>query len=174
MRIVTLTPRYIEEFAELLGNVVSERRWLAMTQPPLAVDVEVFVLGSQAAGGVHVVAIEAGAVVGWADVRRLDDEGYRHVGRLGMGVAAPHRGRGVGRALLDEVVLRAARRGVERVELEVFASNVAAVRLYERSGFVHEGVKRRAWRLDGREDDIVLMARWVGPPAAPAESAPLD
>ena len=46
-----------------------------------------------------------------------------------------------------------------RVELEVFASNARAIRLFERAGFVREGTKRRARFLDGREDDVVCMAR---------------
>lgn len=47
---------------------------------------------------------------------------------------------------------------MERAELEVFASNRPAIALYEAAGFVHEGVKRRARKLEGVYDDIVLMA----------------
>jgi RimJ/RimL family protein N-acetyltransferase len=56
--------------------------------------------------------------------------------------------------------LRAAEEaGLTRIELEVFASNHAAIRLYERHGFVIEGVKRGARVLDGIVDDLVCMAR---------------
>jgi RimJ/RimL family protein N-acetyltransferase len=48
--------------------------------------------------------------------------------------------------------------GLERIELEVFASNTRAFALYEKLGFVTEGVKRRARKLDGQYDDNVLMA----------------
>jgi len=48
--------------------------------------------------------------------------------------------------------------GMTRIELEVLASNPKAIRLYEKLGFVHEGVKRRARHLDGAWDDNVLMA----------------
>jgi RimJ/RimL family protein N-acetyltransferase len=40
----------------------------------------------------------------------------------------------------------------------VFASNTRAFALYERLGFVREGLKRRARKLDGGYDDDVLMA----------------
>lgn len=46
-----------------------------------------------------------------------------------------------------------------RVELEVFASNTRAIRLFEGVGFAREGVKRQARLLDGRADDVVCMAR---------------
>jgi RimJ/RimL family protein N-acetyltransferase len=43
------------------------------------------------------------------------------------------------------------------VELEVFASNKEAIDLYEKNGFLIEGSKRRAWIMDGRQDDVLFM-----------------
>ena len=51
--------------------------------------------------------------------------------------------------------------GIERVELEVFASNERAIAFYRTSGFVTEGIKRRARKLDGVYDDNVFMALLV-------------
>jgi RimJ/RimL family protein N-acetyltransferase len=48
--------------------------------------------------------------------------------------------------------------GIERIQLTVFASNQNAIALYRQLGFVEEGVRRRAWFLDGRYDDSVEMA----------------
>ena len=45
-----------------------------------------------------------------------------------------------------------------RIELEVYASNSAAIALYRRFGFSEEGLKRRARFLDGQYQDILLMA----------------
>jgi RimJ/RimL family protein N-acetyltransferase len=96
--------------------------------------------------------------VGWCDVERLHLEGFRHVGRLGMGVLQAYRRQGIGRRLAMAAITAARTAGIERIELEVFASNAGAIRLYDRLGFEHEGVKRQARKLDGRYDDIVLMA----------------
>lgn len=49
-----------------------------------------------------------------------------------------------------------------RVELEVFASNTAAIALYEKLGFVVEGRKSRARKVDGAYDDDLIMARFLG------------
>ena len=47
---------------------------------------------------------------------------------------------------------------MQRIELEVFASNTRAVHVFEKAGFVREGLKRRARLLDGADDDVVCMA----------------
>lgn len=109
------------------------------------------------------IALLDEAVVGWCDITPLSFEGMTHVGRIGMGVARVFRGRGIGRRLLTTAVNQAFSNRLERVELEVFRSNEAAVRLYEAHGFVREGVKVSARRLDGQDDDILAYARFRNP-----------
>jgi RimJ/RimL family protein N-acetyltransferase len=46
-----------------------------------------------------------------------------------------------------------------RLELEVFAINTAAIRLYEREGFVHEGRRRGAVIIGDEAVDMVMMGR---------------
>ena len=52
-----------------------------------------------------------------------------------LAVTAGHRGKGVGRALLEEIQRRARKSGCAKVTLEVRDDNEAAKRLYERVGF---------------------------------------
>jgi ribosomal protein S18 acetylase RimI-like enzyme len=96
--------------------------------------------------------------VGWCDIVRNPYEGFRHVGRLGMGLLPDYRRRGVGRQLAGQAIEAARQIGIERIELEVFASNTVAIALYRALGFVTEGTKRRARKLDGEYDDNVVMA----------------
>jgi RimJ/RimL family protein N-acetyltransferase len=49
-------------------------------------------------------------------------------------------------------------RGMERVELHVFAENVRARRLYESLGFVVEGTCPRRDKVDGQYRDDIMMA----------------
>ena len=118
-----------------------------------------FVAGIREANGVHLIAVdESGEVVGWCDVVRFQLEGFRHVGRLGMGLVQQARGTGLGRRLVEATLKSARDRGVERVQLDVFASNVRAIKLYQNLGFVTESRQRRARKLDGEYDDLILMA----------------
>ena len=52
-----------------------------------------------------------------------------------LAVLPEHRGRGVGRRLLEEIERRARARGSSKLTLEVHATNEAAMRLYRRFGF---------------------------------------
>ena len=54
----------------------------------------------------------------------------------GLGVAAAHRGKGLGEALMHEVIDVAGTRGLREVWLEVLTPNVPAIALYEKLGFV--------------------------------------
>jgi len=154
-----------ESFHRCLDGVARERRWLAMTAAPPLEATRGFRRMLRDSGGIDLVAVTGdGEVVGWIDVHRPPWEGMRHAGALGMGLAAGWRGRGLGRALLERALDEAARAGVTRVELEVFASNEPAVALYRASGFALEGRKRGARMLDGQSDDVLVMAR-VNPPA---------
>lgn len=47
---------------------------------------------------------------------------------------------------------------LERIELEVYASNARARRSYEKAGFVLEGTRRRRHYAEGRHEDVHLMS----------------
>ena len=76
----------------------------------------------------------------------------------GIAVDPAFRRRGVGRALMDAAAAEARSRGARRLTLRVLAPNTAARTLYERSGYVVEGVLRGEFHLDGEYVDDVLMA----------------
>ncbi len=86
---------------------------------------------------IAVVAELDGKVVGDCDIRiRPDLEGLAHQGFLDIAVTAPHRGMGIGRALMN-AVLSEAKGKIEIVFLDVLADNEAAKMLYSSLGFIH-------------------------------------
>jgi RimJ/RimL family protein N-acetyltransferase len=84
-----------------------------------------------------------------------------HVADLGLMVAASHRRRGIGSALLEAAVGWARGSGVRKLELHVFPHNEAAIALYEGFGFRREGVREGHYHRGGRDLDAVLMALGV-------------
>jgi RimJ/RimL family protein N-acetyltransferase len=104
------------------------------------------------------VVDEAGAVVGRLSLARDEHPASRHVADIGLMVARGHRGRGIGRALLDQAVTWGRASAVRKLQLHVFPWNEPAIRLYERFGFVQEGVRVAHYVRDGSDVDAVLMA----------------
>src|SRR5262249_14534253 len=77
---------------------------------------------------------------------------------LGLAVDPARQRQGVGRALMDAAATEARARGARRLRLRVLAHNEAARQLYDRSGYVVEGVLRGEFCLDGKYVDDMLMA----------------
>ena len=152
-----MAEEHIESFRVCLDVVSKERRYLALTQAPPAEAVRQFIRAAIARRVPQFVALDGQQVIGWCDVSPMEKEGCAHVGRLGMGLLPEHRGRGIGRRLAERTVELATRIGLERIELDVYASNKPAIGLYKSLGFAVEGVKRKGRKLDGIYDDIVVM-----------------
>ena len=97
-------------------------------------------------------------LVGRLSVARDPHPASFHVADLGLMVAASHRRRGIGRALLQRAVDWARDNAVAKLELHVFPDNEPAIALYESFGFLREGYRRNHYRRDGEYVDAVLMA----------------
>ncbi|MDB4966543.1 MAG: hypothetical protein JWN44_2232 [Myxococcales bacterium] len=105
------------------------------------------------------VAEAAGRVVGLAGLHVKDGKRH-HVAWVGLAVHDAFARRGIGRALtlaLLDVADNAL--NLVRVELEVFADNDRAIKLYRDLGFVEEGRQRKAFFRGGAFVDGILMAR---------------
>jgi RimJ/RimL family protein N-acetyltransferase len=155
-----------EDDAELLHDFMerhlSERLpvlW-QRDEPPTVEQEREFVRGVRdVPGSVVLIATTGPRAVGILDFHRERRPQAAHCGRLGMSVAKEYRGQGVGRRLLNELMVRAHDNGIERVELEVLENNVPAIRLYEHIGFREEGRRRGAVRVAGTKIDILIMSR---------------
>jgi RimJ/RimL family protein N-acetyltransferase len=104
------------------------------------------------------VAEAAGEIVGRLSIARDPHPASHHVADLGLMVAAAHRRRGIGRALLARAVDWASEAGVRKLELHVFPYNTAAIALYESFGFEREGYRHAHYRRGTGYVDAILMA----------------
>ena len=77
-------------------------------------------------------------------------------------VAASHRRRGIGHALLEQAADWARETGVRKLELHVFPWNEPAIRLYEQFGYERVGLRRDHYRRGEEYVDAILMAYHVG------------
>ena len=81
----------------------------------------------------------------------------RHT-EAGINLERSARGRGIGTAaILQLVEFGFVRRNLRRIHLQAISSNVAAIRAYEKAGFVMEGRQRQHAWVRGAYEDIVRM-----------------
>jgi len=99
------------------------------------------------------VALEGECVVGYGGLCTYDDQSWVQ----NIAVRGDRQGRGIGAALLDDLLAEAARRGSRQVALEVRADNETAQRLYARRGFEAVAVRRGYYQPSNT--DAVVMVR---------------
>lgn len=99
----------------------------------------------------YIVAQVNGRVVGYAGMWTVLDEA--HI--TNVAVHPDYRGSGFGRALMVELLGRAAVLGAVKLTLEVRVSNNVARRLYKSLGFVEMGFRRKYYS-DNDEDAIIM------------------
>ena len=112
---------------------------------------EVYLAELALPGRYYVAAEEDGVLVGYAGIALGEDSEV-----MTVGVAAASRGRGVGAALLTDLLDRARAARARHVFLEVRSGNDAAQRLYRRAGFEEIGTRPRYY---GDEDAVVMRLR---------------
>jgi RimJ/RimL family protein N-acetyltransferase len=140
-------------------NAVAAEKWYLATVDGFSLEQTRAFLKRVMEGSLpQVLAVVEDEVVGFCDILPNTAKGFTHVGRLGMGVRFEWRRQGIGRRMLDACLALARNAEIEKVELEVFSDNVAAIRLYESFGFSQEGLKVRGRKLEDRYQDVLLMA----------------
>ncbi len=133
-----------------------------LVSEPVELTAQAFVerIGMQAKGRTKMLVAElSGNLLGHASLYPMGLRKVAHVLRLDMCVHLGHWGQGHGTRLLAELLAWARQNpAAHKVELLVRSTNVAAIALYERAGFLHEGrFKDRVRLRDGRFIDDLGM-----------------
>lgn len=106
--------------------------------------------------GVRFVIEAEGQPVGGVSLFGFDE--LARYAEVGIELVPEARGRGIGTAAIAQIVEFAfVRRNLRRLHLEAIASNVGAIRVYEKAGFVVEGRQREHAWVRGAYEDIVRM-----------------
>jgi ribosomal protein S18 acetylase RimI-like enzyme len=142
---------------EAFSSSVEEHRALGMDE---------IVRRLEAMGGGSFVkgAFEEGVLVGTAGFHHEMGPKTRHKGRIwGVYMVPEHRGKGVGRSLLQAVLERASQtEGIKQILLSVTSSQVAAGKLYRSLGFEVYGCEPDALKIGGRfiaEEHMILYVK---------------
>jgi len=113
------------------------------------------------------VAAEGSSVVGYGtfgDFRAWP--GYRFSVEHSVYIHADHRGRGLGRTIVGELIAAASALGKHVLIAGIDGENQASIRLHERAGFVEAARMPEVGRKFGRWLDLIFMQRFLDAPGA--------
>ncbi|CAN5817441.1 GNAT family N-acetyltransferase [soil metagenome] len=146
--------------AALFAEVRAEGRWLITTPAAVSQPSEGFWIAEMIRGAEHLalVAEADGEVVGNVLVNVDRNLTTDHIGVLAICIAEGWRDVGIGTELVGGAQEWARERGLRKVSLGVFPDNERAIAVYERCGFVHEGLRHQQYRSGDGFRDEVLMA----------------
>lgn len=101
---------------------------------------------------IFLVAEEEGQILGYCGMIVSVDEGEI----TNVAVAPEARRKGIGDALIQEIIHQSDEHGVCRIVLEVRVSNVGAIHLYEKHQFVSVGI-RKGFYEKPKEDAYIMV-----------------
>ena len=115
-------------------------------------------------GAPWLVAVTAAGVQGYAYAGSFRERpAYRYTVEDSVYVAEAARGLGLGRALLDALIVAAEAAGFRQMlALIGDSANAGSIRLHETCGFAHAGVLEATGWKHGRWLDVVVMRRMLG------------
>lgn len=104
----------------------------------------------------YIVAVIDGSVVGYCGYYGVAGEGYIY----NVAVSPRFRRQGIGYKMLSELIRHAEERGIFSMTLEVRKSNLPAINLYKKLGFVEAGI-RKDFYTKPREDAIIMWRNTI-------------
>ncbi len=126
------------------------------------------IVQSENGDSVNIVAEVDGRIVANGQITRSHYRESRHHGELGLTVMGSYRGIGIGREIVKTLLDEARRIGLKSVDVEFLFINKAAIRTYQKAGFIEAGrIPGKVYR-NGKFLDSMIMVRRI--PRKPSKS----
>jgi L-amino acid N-acyltransferase YncA len=147
-----------QAIADIYNEGIATRLATFETEPRSAADVQAWLIAGERLP--VLVAEEGDAVLGWARILAYSARPvYAGVGEVSVYVAEHARGRGLGRALLEELQRNAAELGYWKLVGKLFTANAASAGMVRSCGWREVGMHHKHSRLDGEWRDVLLVER---------------
>lgn len=175
MEIISARPEHIPAIAALYAHHVLHGTATFETVPPDAAEFAARHARVTQDGGPWLVAVDAaGEVLGYAYAARFRDRpAYRFTCENSIYIRHDQRGKGIGRALLAELLNKAGKAGFRQMIAVIGGGEPASIALHAAAGFDHAGRMRNVGRKFGRWLDTVYMQLALGPgDATPPDKEP--
>ncbi|MEL0017953.1 MAG: ribosomal protein S18-alanine N-acetyltransferase [Gammaproteobacteria bacterium] len=112
-------------------------------------------ISSMEVGHFSVVLHEESNIQGFAIYSPIVPESHL----LNIAIHPTYQGRGLGDKLLQQVILQNKTMGVQVISLEVRVSNLPAIKLYEKRGFLKDAIRPNYYSGPPKEDALLMSIK---------------
>lgn len=162
MQIRKIQMQDAENYLDMLLNLDKETKYMLFEpdERPTDINITKSIIDRSINGdNLILVATHENSIVGFISVQRGVQIRIRHTAYIVVGIRESFRGKGIGSNLFDKLDSWARDNNIKRLELSVICSNVVAKHLYEKHGFMVEGIKKNSMIIDGKYVDEFCMAK---------------
>ena len=110
---------------------------------------------------INLVAINDQEIIGNLTLSANPKQKEYHVASFGISVRKAYYQQGIASALLARGIEEARAIQVKRIELEVVEENIPAIQLYQKFGFIKEGIRNKAFYINGKYHNLFYMYLWL-------------
>lgn len=108
----------------------------------------------------RLVAVDNNEVVGWAALSPVSSRCvYGGVAEVSVYVADKHKGKGIGKLLLQKLIKESESNGIWTLQAGIFTDNAASVKLHEKVGFRVIGHREKIGKLNDIWKDNYILER---------------
>ena len=108
----------------------------------------------------RIVAESNGVTIGWGVLTPVSSRCvYAGVAEVSVYVDPEYSGKGIGLALLKELVHLSETEGIWTLQAGIFPENIASLRIHEKAGFRTLGIREKIGKQNGIWRDTVLLER---------------
>ncbi|RNA69027.1 GNAT family N-acetyltransferase [Alteribacter keqinensis] len=161
---VTLRPAKKEDAFDIITNVekiIQKGRYIQKERVRTIEEEQAFIQEMADNNNMYTVVEIDGHVYGIARLIRGELKMKRHTAVFRTWLTEEAQGKGLGKKIMEYTLQWAEQNGLYKVCLTVFAQNTVAKKLYEKYGFITEGVQKYQVLIDGEYDDEVFMACFI-------------
>jgi len=103
---------------------------------------------------------DSNKILGWVALLPVSDRNvYRGVSELSIYVSNAHKGKGVGKALMEKMIDNSEANGIWTIQVGIFPENKVSIALHKKFGFVEVGIRRKIGKMNNEWKDVLLMER---------------